>query len=91
MIYMWFTGINHYKLAFKKDLDTIWKPSLKVPIDPKSVKVRNACTNECLTILNIDNLKLFSGTRTLKTIRKYCFTSCSPKNFKEIPIKYDQE
>jgi hypothetical protein len=30
MIYMWFTGINYYKLAFEKDRDsifmTIWKP-----------------------------------------------------------------
>ena len=36
MIYMWFTGINYYKLAVEKDRDsiftltitTIWKPSL---------------------------------------------------------------
>ena len=30
MIYMWFTGINYYKLAIEKDRDsivkTIWKP-----------------------------------------------------------------
>jgi hypothetical protein len=30
MIYMWFTGINYYKLAVEKDRDsiftTIWKP-----------------------------------------------------------------
>jgi hypothetical protein len=30
MIYMWFTGINYYKLAAEKDRDsiftTIWKP-----------------------------------------------------------------
>jgi hypothetical protein len=35
MIYMWFTGINYYKLAVEKDRDsiftsitTIWKPGL---------------------------------------------------------------
>jgi hypothetical protein len=42
MIYMWFTGINYYKLAVKKDRDsfftticimTIWKPSFKVVSD----------------------------------------------------------
>jgi hypothetical protein len=30
MIYMWFTGVNYYKLAVEKDRDsivtTIWKP-----------------------------------------------------------------
>jgi hypothetical protein len=37
MIYMWFTGINYYKLAVEKDRDsffmtitTIWKPGFKV-------------------------------------------------------------
>ena len=37
MIYMWFTGINYYKLAVEKDRDsifttitTIWKPGLSV-------------------------------------------------------------
>jgi hypothetical protein len=33
MIYMWFTGINYYKLAVEKDLDfiftTISKPGYK--------------------------------------------------------------
>jgi hypothetical protein len=33
MIYMWFTGINYYKLAVEKDRDSsftsIWKPGLK--------------------------------------------------------------
>jgi hypothetical protein len=36
MVYMWFTGINYYKLAVEKDRDsifttitTIWKPSFK--------------------------------------------------------------
>jgi hypothetical protein len=36
MIYMWFTGINYYKLAVEKDRDsifttitTIWKPGFK--------------------------------------------------------------
>jgi hypothetical protein len=32
MIYMWFTGINNYKLAVEKDREsiftTIWKPGL---------------------------------------------------------------
>ena len=32
MIYMWFPGMNYYKLAFEKDRDsiftTIWKPGL---------------------------------------------------------------
>jgi hypothetical protein len=35
MIYMWFTGINYYKLAIEKDRDsifttitTIWKPGI---------------------------------------------------------------
>ena len=26
MIYMWFTGINYYKLAVKKDRDSILRP-----------------------------------------------------------------
>jgi hypothetical protein len=37
MIYMWFTGINYYKLAVEKDRDsifttitTIWKPGNQV-------------------------------------------------------------
>ena len=35
MIYMWFTGINYYKLAVEKDRDsmiytTIWKPGLNL-------------------------------------------------------------
>jgi hypothetical protein len=34
MIYMWFTGINYYKLAVEKDRDsiftTIWKPGSNV-------------------------------------------------------------
>jgi hypothetical protein len=34
MIYMWFTGINYYKLAVEKDRDsiftTIWKPGFNV-------------------------------------------------------------
>jgi hypothetical protein len=37
MIYMWFTGINYYKLAVEKDRDSIfttitiiWKPGLKL-------------------------------------------------------------
>jgi hypothetical protein len=37
MIYMWFTGINYYKLAVETDRDsnfmtitTIWKSGLKV-------------------------------------------------------------
>jgi hypothetical protein len=36
MIYMWFTGINYYKLAVEKDRDstfttitTIWKPGFR--------------------------------------------------------------
>ena len=35
MIYMWFTGINYYKLAVEKDRDSVfktitttWKPGL---------------------------------------------------------------
>ena len=39
MIYMWFTGINYYKLAVEKDRDsnfttitTIWKSGLKVEL-----------------------------------------------------------
>jgi hypothetical protein len=32
MIYMWFTGINYYKLGVEEDRDsiftTIWKPNL---------------------------------------------------------------
>jgi hypothetical protein len=32
MIYMWFTGINYYKLGVKKDRDSIytaiWKPGV---------------------------------------------------------------
>ena len=32
MIYMWFTGINYYKLAVEKDRDfiftTMWKPDI---------------------------------------------------------------
>ena len=38
MIYMWFTGINYYKLAVEKDRDsiftsimTIWKPGYIYP------------------------------------------------------------
>jgi hypothetical protein len=35
MIYMWFTGINYYKLAVEKDRDsiftTIWKPDFNNP------------------------------------------------------------
>jgi hypothetical protein len=39
MIYMWFTGINYYKLAVEKDRDsifaiiimTIWKPDFTIP------------------------------------------------------------
>jgi hypothetical protein len=47
MIYMWFTGINYYKLAVEKDRDsifttitTIWKPDFggnlksRVPTGP---------------------------------------------------------
>ena len=34
MIYIWFTGINYYKLAVEKDRDsiftTIWKPGLRL-------------------------------------------------------------
>ena len=42
MIYMWFTGINYYKLAVDKDRDsifttitTIWKPGLSIQDVPK--------------------------------------------------------
>jgi hypothetical protein len=44
MIYMWFTGINYYKLAVEKDRDfifttitTIWKPGL-LTNRPKGIK-----------------------------------------------------
>ena len=30
MIYMWFTGINYYKLAVEKDRDSILRP-LRLP------------------------------------------------------------
>jgi hypothetical protein len=44
MIYMWFTGINYYKLAVEKDRDpiftTIWKPD------------RNICITHTVTIQN---------------------------------------
>jgi hypothetical protein len=40
MIYIWFTGINHYKLAVAKDRDsifttitTIWKPGFSMLSD----------------------------------------------------------
>jgi hypothetical protein len=42
MIYMWFTGINYYKLAVEKDRDsiftTMWKPDL-------STSCQQCCNN----------------------------------------------
>ena len=45
MIYMWFTGINYYKLAVEKDHDsiftTMWKPGFMINQGSTNHKARS--------------------------------------------------
>jgi hypothetical protein len=48
MIYMWFIGINYYKLAVEKDRDSIfttitsiWKPGIRIKKRLKQITKRN--------------------------------------------------
>jgi hypothetical protein len=49
MIYMWFTGIDYYKLAVEKDRDsifttitTIWKPGLSRQLRRPSLELETS-------------------------------------------------
>jgi hypothetical protein len=57
MVYMWFTGINYYKLAVEKDRDSIFTARLKKTNETFSSRLMNLVLGCMCLLLSIPNFR----------------------------------